>query len=187
MGMSRFVGRFVQSSLFGGTWDDLAFEVQVLKAELSRLHERMDREVGALQDKIDQLEGKAGRRQGRGRLGVLSAADQADAEADGEPPTGRQASATVDRAAAVDGSMTIAEAHHLHPGAGAVFAEHHLPGCLHCALSETESIDQGAELHGLDVDSLLAGLNALVAGREIGEDGPAPDPHRSYRSGAARR
>lgn len=166
MGISSFVGRFVQSSLFGGTWEDLAFEVQVLKAELGRLHERMDGEIDALKDRIDELEGNKGRRQGRGRLSVMSAADQADAESEAaDPPVARQASAPpVDRPAAVDGSMTIAQAHHVHPGAPAVFADHHLPGCLHCALSQTETIDQGAEQHGLDVESLLAGLNRLVEG-----------------------
>jgi hybrid cluster-associated redox disulfide protein len=170
MGVSRFVGSFLQSSLFGGTWEDLAFEVQVLKAELSRLHERMDREVGALEDRIVQLEGKPGRRQGRGRLGVMTAADQADAEADaGEPPPEPQASTDrVDRSAAtattVHGSMTIAAAHGIHARAPEVFAEHHLPGCLHCALSENETIDQGAGEHGLNVQSLIADLNSLVHG-----------------------
>ena len=170
MGVSRFVGSFLQSSLFGGTWEDLAFEVQVLKAELGRLHERMDREVGVLEDRIAQLEGRTGRRQGRGRLSVMSAADKADAEADaGEPPPQPQTSAgPTDRSAAertrVDGSMTIAAAHRVHPRAPEVFAEHHLPGCLFCALSETESIDQGAGEHGLDTQALIEGLNRLVRG-----------------------
>ena len=166
MGISSFVGRFVQSSLFGGTWEDLAFEVQVLKAELARLHERMDREVDVLEDRIAQLEGKKGRREGKGRLSVMSAADKADAEGESDdPPTSRQPSAPpAERAAAVQGSMTIASAHGVHPEAAGVFADHHLPGCLHCALSRTETIDQGADLHGLDVDSLLAGLNRLVEG-----------------------
>ena len=42
MGVKRSVGSFVQSIFFGGTHEDLAFEVQVLKKEVAELKGRLD-------------------------------------------------------------------------------------------------------------------------------------------------
>lgn len=36
-------------------------------------------------------------------------------------------------------------------------------GCLGCAASHFENIEQGAKAHGMDVDKLMEALNAAVA------------------------
>ena len=61
MSAPRFLGDFLQSMLFGGTYDDVAFELRVLKSELARVHERLDKELGEVRDRLDQLEGKPGK------------------------------------------------------------------------------------------------------------------------------
>ncbi len=180
MTASKFLGSFLQSALFGGTYDDLAFEIRVLKAELQALHERLDKELVDVSDRIDKLEGKPGRGRGRSRLSILSSGDIADMGGDGKldaAPSGgssgdsepaETASSSVALAQSAPaaspfvGSLTIAEAHALHPGAQAVFSSHHLSGCLSCGLSSIETIESGAVDHGLDVEGLLHDLNQLV-------------------------
>lgn len=177
MRIARSALAFVQSTLFGGTWDDLAFEVRVLRGEIERLHERLDKEVDALTARMEALEGMPPRGQGRARLGVMSAAERADAEAEvAEAVVACPGAAEPSGGAAVGSvhsglhrpifspSMTIAQAHRADPGARAVFAAHHLPGCMDCALAETETIAEGAGAHGLDVGALLADLGRLARG-----------------------
>jgi hybrid cluster-associated redox disulfide protein len=169
MGISKAIGGFVQTTLFGGTLDDLAFEVRVLKGEVQRVHQRLDIELSELRDRIDRLEGKRGRDQGRGRLSVMSGAELADAVAEPELEAAAEVAPTetpTPTPARPDGAfseaMTILEAHEHHPDAGAVFAQHHLAGCMHCALSRTETVGEGASDHGLDLEALLADLNQLA-------------------------
>jgi len=57
--------------------------------------------------------------------------------------------------------MTLAEIQEAHPGAGEVLTRFHLGGCASCAVSTTETLRQGTELHQVDLNSLLGDLNAL--------------------------
>jgi len=54
-----------------------------------------------------------------------------------------------------------------HPETVAIFERHGL-GCLGCQAALFESIEQGAEVHGVDVDLLISDLN-----REIRSDAAA--------------
>ncbi|MCP4873465.1 MAG: hypothetical protein GY898_32655 [Proteobacteria bacterium] len=166
MSAPRFLGDFLQSMLFGGTYDDVAFELRVLKSELARVHERLDKELGEVRDRLDQLEGKPGKGKGRGRLTILGGAEIADTKMDAAPV----APAPAPKAAPDNGSgalfsagMSIAQAHKVHPDAGSVFAKYHLPACGSCALAGRESIAEGGRDHGLDVDALLRDLNQLAS------------------------
>ena len=82
MGVLRFVGSFVQTTFFGGSHEDLLFEIRVLKGEVARLHERLDKELDDLRDRLDRAEGKPGKGRGKSRLAVVSAAEAADASHD---------------------------------------------------------------------------------------------------------
>jgi hybrid cluster-associated redox disulfide protein len=187
MSAFKFLGTFLQGALFGGTYDDVAFEVRVLKGEISRLHERIDRELAELRDRIDRLEGKPGAGKGRSRLSVMSSAAAADlgsgsggmkaapapAAAEGPATAGpehRTTTASSGTAAALASEtpawtkeMRLKDAWLLHPDAPRVFARHHLPACPDCALSETESLAEGIAGHGLDVDAFVRDLNQLAS------------------------
>ena len=56
--------------------------------------------------------------------------------------------------------MTIQEILRTTPGAAKVLSSFHL-GCLGCMGAQHETLEQGAMAHGLDVEELLAALNAL--------------------------
>jgi hypothetical protein len=58
--------------------------------------------------------------------------------------------------------MTLAEVRSAHPDADAVLARHHLGGCASCAVSEVETLEQGTQLHQVDLPGLLIDLNALA-------------------------
>jgi len=58
-------------------------------------------------------------------------------------------------------NLTVGEAFALHPGARAVFANFHLGGCAHCAISEFETIEQVSEGYGIPLDMILDALNSL--------------------------
>lgn len=58
--------------------------------------------------------------------------------------------------------MTIDQAWRRHPGAGAVFALHHLPACPSCAVRFDETLEEAADAYGLPLPALLAQLNALL-------------------------
>jgi hybrid cluster-associated redox disulfide protein len=173
----KSIGAFVQASVFGGTYDDLAFEIRVLKKEISTIHRRLDKELDAIRDQIDKLEGKPGKGRGRSRLQILGGSEIADIEHEAAPaapaeapPEAPPASSSGGLQTVSDGSdsgfhpgMTIAAAHRAHDGAADVFAAHHLPSCTVCPVSEFESVGDGAGDHGVNVAALVADLNRLVS------------------------
>jgi hybrid cluster-associated redox disulfide protein len=59
--------------------------------------------------------------------------------------------------------MPIGEVVKNHPETIPVFMQHGLH-CLGCAIATFESIEEGATVHGIDIEALVADLNA-VAGR----------------------
>ena len=56
--------------------------------------------------------------------------------------------------------MSIGEALQAHPKAIEVFNKYHM-GCFSCMGATAESIESGALMHGIDLDALMADLNAL--------------------------
>lgn len=56
--------------------------------------------------------------------------------------------------------MSIMEALQAHPQAREVFKKHGM-ACLGCMGAMQESIEAGARMHGIDIDALLAELEAL--------------------------
>lgn len=60
-------------------------------------------------------------------------------------------------------SMSIGEVVQKHPETIPVFMQHGLH-CLGCAIASFESIEQGAQAHGIDTDALVTGLNDAIAG-----------------------
>ncbi|HZV78744.1 MAG TPA: hypothetical protein VFF60_03925 [Candidatus Binatus sp.] len=60
-------------------------------------------------------------------------------------------------------NLTVGEAFALHPGARAVFANFHLGGCAHCAISEFETIEQVSEGYGIPLSMIMDALNSLPA------------------------
>jgi len=169
MSALKYLGDFLQASLFGGTYEDVAFEVRVLKGEVARLHDRLDAEIARLHEKLDAMDGKPGKGKGRKRLTIMSAAEVADVKVEAAPVTPAPAPAASPAPAPLKaasgpfhGAMSIADAFATHPKAKDVFAAHHLPACTDCALSKIETLEAGARLHSLDGDKLLADLNRLV-------------------------
>ena len=57
--------------------------------------------------------------------------------------------------------MTIAEAVHQNPEVAGVLQKHGMH-CLGCAIAHGESLGDGARAHGIEVDKLMADLNALA-------------------------
>lgn len=57
--------------------------------------------------------------------------------------------------------MSIIDALQVHPKAREIFRSHGM-GCLSCMGAENESIEAGANMHGIDVDLLLKELNKLL-------------------------
>lgn len=57
--------------------------------------------------------------------------------------------------------MSIMEVVQKYPDTVEVFMNSGM-GCLGCAAAHFENIEQGALAHGIDVDSLMKGLNAVV-------------------------
>ncbi len=162
MSSLKFLGTFVQATLFGGTYDDVAFEVRVLKGEVARLHERLDKELTRLHERLDALDGgKPVKGKGRKRLNIMSAAEVADVAPVKVEAAAPKAAEPVS-SGTFHGGMSIAEAFEAHPKAKDVFAAHHLPSCMDCPLSKAESLEAGARLHSLDAAQLLADLNKLV-------------------------
>ena len=165
MSSLKYLGDFLQATLFGGTYDDVAFEVRVLKAEVARLHERLDKEMARLHERLDGMEGKPVKGKGRSRLTIMSAAEVADVKTTPKveaAPAKAPAPVKAAPKGTFHGGMSIAEAFDAHPKAKDVFAAHHLPACMDCALSKIETLDAGARLHSLDAEKLLADLNQLV-------------------------
>ncbi|MGD0229788.1 MAG: DUF1858 domain-containing protein [Syntrophorhabdales bacterium] len=61
----------------------------------------------------------------------------------------------------INGKMSIEEVVRKYPETIAIFERHGL-GCLGCQAALFESIEQGAEVHGIDVDALIADLNKEI-------------------------
>lgn len=57
--------------------------------------------------------------------------------------------------------MSIREAIELYPQVAPIFVQHGM-GCLGCAIASFETIEEGALAHGIDVDALIADLNAAI-------------------------
>ena len=62
---------------------------------------------------------------------------------------------------AITKDMTFFEVMRMHPDAVKVLQKHNL-GCVGCMGAQNESLEQGANAHGLDVNVLLQDLNAIV-------------------------
>ncbi|WP_371369207.1 hypothetical protein SRRS_24770 [Sporomusa rhizae] len=58
-------------------------------------------------------------------------------------------------------STPIIEALKSHPEAKRIFAKHGM-GCIGCMGSLTETIENGAKMHDIDVEALLEELNDLL-------------------------
>ncbi len=61
----------------------------------------------------------------------------------------------------INRKMSIEEVVKKYPETIATFERHGL-GCVGCQAALFESIEQGAEVHGIDVDALIADLNKDV-------------------------
>ena len=57
--------------------------------------------------------------------------------------------------------MSITDIVFDHPEVMPVFAKYGM-GCVGCMVARYEDLDQGATVHGIDVDLLVADLNAAV-------------------------
>jgi hybrid cluster-associated redox disulfide protein len=64
---------------------------------------------------------------------------------------------------AITKEMTIQQIVGDNPDTVRVFFKHGLM-CVGCAAARFESLEQGARAHGIDVDALVADLNAQVEG-----------------------
>ncbi len=62
---------------------------------------------------------------------------------------------------AFSAEMTLAQVRATHPRADEVLARHHLGGCAACAVSEVETLAEGAAVHQLDLEAILTDLQAL--------------------------
>lgn len=61
--------------------------------------------------------------------------------------------------------MSIREAVENYPQIAPIFIQHGM-GCLGCAIASFETIEEGALAHGIDVDALIADLNAALEEEE---------------------
>ena len=66
---------------------------------------------------------------------------------------------------AITKDMSILEVVQKYPDTVDVFVNAGM-GCLGCAASHFENIEQGAMAHGIDVDTLIEGLNEAVGSAE---------------------
>ena len=56
--------------------------------------------------------------------------------------------------------MRIVDVFQVKPQAAQVFGRYGM-GCIHCLLAHQETVEEAAAVHGVDVDEMLAQLNAL--------------------------
>lgn len=61
--------------------------------------------------------------------------------------------------------MSIEEAITVHPKVVEVFNKYHM-GCFTCMGATAESIESGAQMHGIDVNQLVTDLNDLLEKNE---------------------
>jgi hybrid cluster-associated redox disulfide protein len=60
--------------------------------------------------------------------------------------------------------MSINEVVSKHPETIPIFEKFGL-GCVGCEAALFENIEQGAEVHGIDVETLITSLNSIIAKR----------------------
>jgi hypothetical protein len=77
--------------------------------------------------------------------------------------------------------MTVEQAFKTHAGARRVFAKFHLGGCSHCAISETETVEQVSEGYGIPLPMLMEELEKLFAQGQlaVGDKVRLPDEIRN--------
>lgn len=77
--------------------------------------------------------------------------------------------------------LTVDQAFKTHAGARRVFSKFHLGGCSHCAISESETIEQVSEGYGIPLPMLMDELEKLFAagGLDVGDKVRLPDEIRS--------
>lgn len=61
----------------------------------------------------------------------------------------------------ITGDMRIMEVINAHPEARVILARHGLGGCMMCMGAASESLEDGAKEHGINLEALLQDLNAL--------------------------
>jgi len=64
---------------------------------------------------------------------------------------------------AITKEMPIGDVVRQHPETIEVFSKHGLH-CIGCAVASFESIEEGAMVHGIDIEALVKDLNATIAG-----------------------
>jgi hybrid cluster-associated redox disulfide protein len=64
----------------------------------------------------------------------------------------------------INKNMTIHELVKKHPETIPVFEKFGL-GCLGCQAALFENIEQGARVHGIDVEALIANINSVITKR----------------------
>jgi hybrid cluster-associated redox disulfide protein len=64
----------------------------------------------------------------------------------------------------INKNMSINEVVRKHPETIPIFEKFGL-GCVGCEAALFENIEQGAEVHGIDVETLIASLNSIIAQR----------------------
>jgi len=64
----------------------------------------------------------------------------------------------------INKNMTIHELVRKHPETIPVFEKFGL-GCLDCQAALFENIEQGARVHGIDVEALIANINSVITKR----------------------
>ncbi len=68
----------------------------------------------------------------------------------------------------INKKMSIEEVVKKHPETIPTFERHGL-GCLGCQAALFESIEQGAEVHGVDADALIADINKVIRQSNAGD------------------
>lgn len=69
--------------------------------------------------------------------------------------------------------MTIADALKLHEGVRGVLAAMHIGGCSGCSASSTETLEEAAAGHGVDLGEMLDRMNALMEAAPPAAPAPA--------------
>jgi hybrid cluster-associated redox disulfide protein len=64
----------------------------------------------------------------------------------------------------INKNMSINEVVRKHPETITIFEKFGL-GCVGCEAALFENIEQGAEVHGIDVETLITSLNSIIAKR----------------------
>jgi hybrid cluster-associated redox disulfide protein len=64
----------------------------------------------------------------------------------------------------INKNMSINEVVRKHPETIPIFEKFGL-GCVGCEAALFENIEQGAEVHGIDVETLITSLNSIIAKR----------------------